>query len=160
MEQKRNAIIIGVVVIIAFAALAFLYMKKAAINELGTPTWQETPVATDTPVAKRIVTAKHQFKNGTHIIAGEVEIPTPCHILTSSATASADKTKAFLELHTAQKAGETCAQVISSARFKVELVANKDAVWSATLNREEVILNLIEADPNEDLSKFELFIKG
>lgn len=165
--EKKNALWIGALLFIGIGVLGFLFARSVfgpgAVSEDGMPAeWAEKPAEhPDGPtVPKRVITAKHQYKNGKHIVAGEIELPTPCHTLDANATASADGAKVFLELRASVKSEEICAQVITPARFKIEVAGNKDAVWSATLDGEEVTLNLFEAGANEDLSKFELYIKG
>lgn len=162
-EYKRQWIIAGIV-IVAAALGGYLYMEVSRqVTDDAVPGWTEQPAeggAESVNAPRRVITAKHAYKNGAHIIAGELELPTPCHVLDTSASASADMKKVFVEFSAAQKAGEVCAQVITPARFKVNIVADKDAQFSATYNGEVVTLNLIEAGPNEDLDKFELYIKG
>ena len=168
--EKKNGLLVGAVVVVAIAVLVFVYMQKSKLDT-GTegdniPAWSETPAvgrSAETPlseVQERVITAKHAFKSGKHTVAGEIEVPTPCHVLDAQATPSADGKKIFLELASSVKTGEMCAQVITAARFKVTAIGVSDAVWSATYNGEPVRLNLIEAGPNENLDNFDLFIKG
>lgn len=168
--DKKSTIIIAVTVIVALAFIIFIAVKKPGTevatlgtDGTGTTEWANTPAqpaSTSLLSEKTVVTAKHAYRNGAHIIAGEIPLPTPCHILESAGTASADKRNVFIELVSSVKTGEVCAQTITPARFKVSVKANKDASISATLNGKEVTLNLIEAGPNENLDNFELYIKG
>lgn len=168
--DKRSTIIIAGLIVIALTFIIFIAFKKTTVdtNKLpaeGTNTteWENTPaqVSSTSPVAaKTVVTAKHAYRNGMHIIAGEIPLPSPCHILESAGSASADKDHVFVEMVSSVKTEEMCAQVITPARFKVSMKANKDAIISGTLNGKEIILNLIEAGPNENLDNFELYIKG
>jgi len=164
MEQK-NRLLIGAVVIAAVLVLGFLYMQKSELDETASgdvPPWSEAGAvgSSTSSEAERIITAKHAYKAGKHTVVGEIEMPTPCHILDSHATPSSDGKKIFLELASSVKTGDMCAQVITPARFKVTAVGAVDAVWSATYNGQAVKLNLIEAGPKEDLDNFELYIKG
>lgn len=109
---------------------------------------------------KTVVTAKHAYRNGTHIIAGEVPLPTPCHLLEATGAASADRKEVLVEITSSVKTDELCAQVITPARFKVSVKAAQNAKISATLNGQAITLNFIEAGPDEDLDNFELYIKG
>ena len=168
--DKKSTIIIAGILVAATAFIIFIAFRKPAVNidevtPQGTQTteWQNTPaeVSSTSPItAKTVVTAKHAYRNGTHIVAGEIPLPTPCHILESAGSASSDKSHVFIELTSSVKTGDVCAAVITPARFKVSVKANKNATISATLNGKEVILNLIEAGPNENLDNFELYIKG
>ncbi len=108
-----------------------------------------------------LITAAHQFKNGKHIIAGEVDLPTPCHILTTDAmVAESMPEQVTIAFKSESKDAEICAQVITPERFKVEFMASKDAVIKATWNGQPAELNLVPVGPNEDLENFELFIKA
>ena len=71
-----------------------------------------------------------------------------------------DKKTAIIQLVSSVKTGEVCAQVVTPARFKVSVGADKNAKLSATFNGQPVTLNLIEAAPGENLDNFELYIKG
>lgn len=166
--DKRSTIIIAGLIVIALTFIIFIAFKKTTVDTNKLPaedinTWENAPaqVSSTSPVtAKTVVTAKHAYRNGMHIIAGEIPLPSPCHILESAGSASADKDHVFVEMVSSVKTGEMCAQVITPARFKVSVKANKDAIISGTLNGKGIILNLIEAGPNENLDNFELYIKG
>lgn len=129
--------------------------------------WTTSPAVNDGTSTKEIlvtpktvVTAKHAYRSGAHIIAGEVPLPTPCHLLEAKGVASADKKEVLIEIASSIKTGEMCVQVITPARFKVSVKASQGAKLNATLNGQAVTLNLIEAGPDEDLDNFELYIKG
>lgn len=107
------------------------------------------------PAHERI-TAKHQYKDGNHIIAGEVNMPTPCYILNVSARVAGEQvTLDFVS----ETNGDVCAEVITTERFKVDFSAGENAVIKATWNGQPVELNLIPAGANEDLVNFEIFVK-
>jgi len=107
-----------------------------------------------------MITAKHSFKNGKHIIAGEVDVPTPCHSLSvETLIAESFPEQVTLVFKTTSEA-EVCAQVVSARRFKIEFNADEKATLSATWNGEQAILNLIPVGPNEDLETFDIYIKG
>lgn len=109
---------------------------------------------------ERSVTAKHQFKDGTHTIAGELNLPTPCHILDTRAVIRASfPEQVVVEFSVRSKDAELCAQVITPARFKILFDALENVIITATINSEPVILNLFKVGDEEDLVDFELFIK-
>ncbi len=160
---------IAIIVLIAAASFIYISMQTTQLDTkqsetvASTTAWENAPAEKPTEIlltSKTIVTAKHAYENGKHVIAGEIPLPTPCHILESSATASGDKRQVLVTLVSLVKTGEMCAQVITPARFKVTAAAGKDAKMLATLNGQEVALNLIEASPGENLDDFELYIKG
>ena len=168
MDKKSTFIILGILVVavIVFVVISF---KKSSIDTAdtgemaSTTAWENTPAEKPDQIMvtqKTVVTAKHAYTNGVHTVAGEVPLPTPCHILDAVANVSADKKTVVVALTSSVKTDEVCAQVITPARFKVTAKAAKDAHISATLNGQEITLNLIEAGAGENLDNFELYIKG
>lgn len=106
------------------------------------------------------ITAKHQFKNGLHIVAGEVDVPTPCHTLTTNAiTPAGSQSQVVINFNSITQGG-ICAQVITPMRFRVDFDAPENAQISATWNGKPAILNIIPVGANEDLTNFEIFFKG
>jgi len=109
-----------------------------------------------------VINALHQFKNGMHTIAGEVDMPTPCEILESEAAVAVREpssdlvTVQFSTFHE----GEICAQMLTPVRFKTSFNAGEDAEMKATWNGTTVPLNIIEVGPNDDIDDFELYFKG
>ena len=160
MEQDQTKTII-IIIVIALAVLVagWFFTREGALEPgEGFIVDEEIDDALDLP--QQTITAKHQFADGKHIVAGEIELPTPCHILGSSVQiAESFPEQVFINLTSSTQA-EMCAQVITPARFKVEFEASEEARIKMTLNGEPVTLNLIDADPGEDLENFELFIKG
>jgi hypothetical protein len=168
MDKKSTFIILGILIVavIVFVVVSF---KKSSMDTAdtgsvaSTTAWENTPAEKPEPIViteKTVVTAKHAYANGVHTIAGEVPLPTPCHVLEAAAKVSADKKTVVVELASSMKTGDVCAQVITPARFKVTARAAKNAHITATLNGQEITLNLMEAGPNENLDNFELYIKG
>jgi hypothetical protein len=114
----------------------------------------------ETEVEQMLITAKHQFANGRHIVAGEVNLPTPCHLLTTEVGALSAEPQEVTIHFTATTQADVCAQVITVARFKVEFNAPEDTPIRALWNGAPATLNLIPVGANEDLTNFEIFIKG
>lgn len=106
------------------------------------------------------INAKHSFKNGKHIVAGEIEVPTPCHSLSVDTLFRESNPEQVTLVFGTKSDADVCAQVISSRRFKIEFNANQNAIIRATFNGKEAILNLIEAGPNENLEDFDIYLKG
>ncbi len=168
--DKKSTIVIAVILGLALVGFIVISFQKSTLDTqsatqdlASTTQWMNSPAAPadSQPMAQKIViTAKHAYRTGEHIIVGEIPLPTQCHILESKGIASADKKQVFFEFISTIKTGEVCAQSITPARFRVNVKADKPARLSATLNGQEVTLNLIEAGPNEDLENFELYLKG
>ena len=166
MDKKSTYIIAGLLIaaVTVFIVISFqrstLDTKAPSSSDVAsTSEWINSP-AQLTVTPKTVITAKHAYQNGQHIVAGEVPLPTTCDILEANATASADKKQVLIQLVSSVKTGEKCPDDITPVRFKVTIKADKAAKLSATLNGQEVVLNLIEAGQNENLDNFELYIKG
>lgn len=168
MDKKSTYAIAGIF-LIAIALYVFISFQKNALltdsvvtsggNDASTTAWENTP-AQPVVTPKTVITAKHAYRNGEHIIAGELPLPTPCDILETSAVTGSDKKTVLFQFVSSVKSGEVCAQMITPARFKISAVSDKNAKLTATLNNQVVTLNLIEAGPTENLDDFELYIKG
>ncbi len=165
MDKRSTFTILGIVVL-ALGVFVAVSIERSKINDasqVAGATWADTPAQkpTDLNVTQRtVITAKHAYINGAHIIAGEIPLPTPCHILEATTTVPVDKKQVFVIFTSSIKSGENCAEAVTPARFKLTTKAAKDAVLTATLNGQDVTLNLLEAGPNENLDNFELYIKG
>ena len=172
MDKTSTLTIVGLLIlgVVFFVGLLLFSREKADVgNPIDTaPTgdWATLPSETGDGSAgvqvtpKTVITAKHAYQSGTHIVAGEVPLPTPCHLIEANGSASEDKKTVLLEIASSIKTDEMCAQVITPARFKVIVKAVQSAEITATLNGQAVTLNLIEAGPDEDLDNFELYIKA
>jgi hypothetical protein len=166
MDKKSIIVIVGIVVL-ALGILIVVSFQKGAMDTSSsdltatTTGWENAPASAPPAISEKlVVTAKHAYRNGVHIIAGEMPLPTPCHLLESQAVVSTDAKQVLVQFTSSTKPDQMCAQVITPARFKVTAKANKDAVITATLNGQPVSFNFIEAGPTEDLDDFELYIKG
>jgi hypothetical protein len=168
MDNKNTLIIAGIVVValVAFAGIALQRSDVSTETDRSqVPSdWAESPAESpdtrDSVTQKTIITAKHRYRSGVHTIVGEIALPTPCHILETAAVVSNDAKSVVIQLASSVKTGEICAQVITPARFKVTAKADAKATFTAMWNGAPVTLNLIEAEPDEDLDAFELYIKG
>jgi len=107
-----------------------------------------------------MITAKHSFAGGKHIVAGEVQVPTPCTSLDVKAVVGGtDSSQVTLVFQTINES-EACVQVIANRRFKVEFNAPEKAEITATWNGAPAVLNLIPTAAGENLENFEIFLKG
>lgn len=165
--DKRGTYIIAGIIILAVAGFIAISFQKSTLDtkpavtadSASTTLWENVP-ADVVATPQTVITAKHVYQNGAHIVAGEVPLPTLCDILDTTAVASTDKKQVVVQFVSSIRSGERCDAEITPARFKVSAKANKSATISATLNGLPVTLNLIEAGPNENLDNFELYIKG
>jgi len=152
--SKSTLLVIGLVIALALGALIYYTAQY-----YGPSSDQATPPPP--PVSRHeTITAKHQFKDGKHIVAGEVNVPTPCHILTAGALVAESFPEQVTIDFRASTTADVCAQVLTLARFKIEFQASEKASIRAMWNGEPVELNLIPAAPGENLEDFEIYIKG
>ncbi|HEY4517859.1 MAG TPA: hypothetical protein VJI74_03150 [Candidatus Paceibacterota bacterium] len=153
--------IIVILIVLVIAAGIFYFLAPDSLKF-----WQSQTAAvgdsidTTTPLAHETILAKHQYASGTHIVAGEVNFPTPCYVLTTNAQVAESFPEQVTINFLSQTSGQVCAQVITPVRFKVSFQASQNATIKATWNGQPVVLNLIPAAAGEDLNNFELFIKG
>ena len=155
MRNKNLIIIITVIVLAIFAGL--WYKSWQAKNRVSNTLVQEQK---EDYGVRTIVTAKHSFKDGTHIVTGEMDMPTPCDLLKSDVIIKESYPEQVTIKFSTINEADVCAKVITTQRFKVEFKASEKASISATLNGKDIILNLIEAGASENLEDFEVFIKG
>jgi len=157
-HTTKAPIIVGFIVLLGVIGGTYYFSTKDNAGPT-TPLAQIEPGSV-LPADTMRITAKHSFSNGHHIIAGEVEVPNPCTSLnTSTRIAESSPEQVTVEFTTTGE-GDICAQVIATRRFKVEFDSAQNASIKATWNRQEVILNLIEAAPGEDLENFDIYFKG
>mgnify|MGYP003394096470 FL=1 len=111
------------------------------------------------PAEIQTITVEHAFKDGTHIVAGNVTVPTPCDSLdVKTRIMESFPEQVILDFETTNS-GEICAQVLSDRRFKLDFKASEKATIRATMNGNPANLVLIPAT-YEDLLEFDIFIKG
>lgn len=158
--MNQRAIIVAVVLFLAIVGSMFAYARfKSGEMQKAEPA-PPTPQKEETQGITHI-DAKHFFKDGTHTVAGEILMPTPCDLLESEAIVrESAPEQVTIALTIINNTDGVCAQMITPQRFKADFTASKDAKIDATVNGKPVTLNLVEAGPGEDPKDFELFIKG
>lgn len=160
MQQKTIVISIALFIVIVVGMFAFAYLKKNEVAKTPTADTQ-TETKTATPYDSiTSITAKHFFENGTHTLAGEISMPTPCDLLESNARVMESMPEQVVVDFTVINTAKTCAQQVTPQRFKVEVKASENATFSATFMGRKVELNLVPAAAGESPDDFELFVKG
>jgi len=154
MNYRINSTALTLVVLLVLVAAAlFVYTLVSA------PT--EEPVVVEEVVeeemVEQLITAKHQYVDNVHTIAGTAEVPTPCHRLVLEPFFIGEneveiRFNTFLE-------GDECAGEPFSAPFRVSFEAPEDVAITATWDGAPVRLNLVPVEEGETLDD-ELFIKG
>ena len=155
MNARLSIGTIGIVVLTIAVGSLWYYERNSREVSID-------PIPKEEGYIPQIINAKHQLKNGIHTIAGEIDLPTPCYLLETSSFVEVREPEEDLAtvLFTTVNESDVCAQVITSARFKVVFGAGENAEIFATWNGKPVLFNLIKVSPEEDLDLFELFIKG
>lgn len=156
--MNRNliiAIVIIVLTIIGFT-LYWQFLGSGSFNKQSA-----SVIDSQNQAEIRLMTALHQFGNGRHIVAGEVDLPTPCHVLNYDAVVSqTNPQQVMINFTTTSNDADVCAQVITTARYKVEFQAEENAIIRATWNGGPVQLNLLPVPAGDNLNDFDIFIKG
>lgn len=158
MNTRMRWGVIGIIILILLLGGLWFYFGAVDTGVERVPEGEE-----ETGYVPQIINAKHQYRDGMHTIAGEVDLPTPCHLLeTGSVVEVREPEEDFATVNFTTTGGdEVCAQVITPARFIQSFSASDEAEIGAIWNGNPVQLNLVEAGPEEDLREdFELFIKG
>ena len=150
--------IIAVIIILVLATAGYWWFTRDTVpGDEGTIATSSIPLS-----EQEIVTVKHAYKSGKHVMVGSLMVPTPCDELSWDArVAESMPEQVSISFTIVKKEGtEVCAQVLTAKQFKVEAIASASSTWSATLNGTPLQLNIIEAGEGEDLEKFEVEIKG
>ncbi len=144
-----------VVAVIIIAGGAYYYSQKTAPVDVD----DDTATTTD-KTRPELITAKHQFKNGNHIIAGETNLPTICDLLNQNVSVAESFPEQVTLQFTTTNKDPNCLERVTPVRFRFDFGADEKATIKATWNGAPVELNLIPVGPDEDLTNFEVEVKG
>lgn len=153
----QKTLISVIVILVVLTAGYWWYSSRGEEEGIGDTDTSSIPLS-----EQDIVTVKHAYKDGSHIIVGSLMLPTPCEELSWDArVAESMPEQVAITFTTKTKEGsEVCAQVATARSFKVTVKASEQARFSATQNGTPLRLNIIEAGEGEDLENFEVNIKG
>lgn len=159
MNQKSIVLTVTLFILIVAGMFIFAHLKKSEI--------EQTPIATEPTPAEVVpyaditrVDAKHYFIDGVHTLVGELNMPTPCDLLEANATVMESYPEQVIVDFNVINNTDTCTQVVTSQRFKVDFAASAEAMIKARFMGRDIELNLIPAAEGETPDEFELFIKG
>jgi hypothetical protein len=160
MDKKTIILIVMLFGLIVVGMFAYAFIKKSELAaEVTMPVPQSEPEVVSYPMVDRI-DAKHYFDGVTHTFVGEIDLPTPCDLLTTkSIVRESSPEQIELDFKVINNA-DLCIQQITTQRFSVTATASKEAEVSAVFMGRVIPLNLIPAAPGEKPEDFELFIKG
>lgn len=162
MSKEALIGLASIVVIVVLGGIVLTTDGESTSSVDDRPT--TTNATSSDGLTKNLITARHQYNpdQSLHIIAGETDVPTPCHILDTEVDIGESQPEQVSVNFTANvdDSDQVCAQVITPARFKVTFEASENAEISGTYNGEPVELNLLEVGPDENLEEFQVYTKG
>lgn len=161
MNQRTTIMfVVGLFAAVVIGMFVFAYMNRTA-EVTNQPDGGENMEESMTPYDNITrIDAKHFFIDGTHTLAGAIDLPTPCDLLETSALVAESFPEQVTADFTVINNSETCAQVVTSQRFLLSFDASEEASMSARFMGRNVDLNLIPAAEGETPDDFELYIKG
>jgi len=137
-QEKKFPITLVVIIVLIIAGLGWAWWANRGDLDDSTDTATSTGDLID---SGQLITAKHQFIDGRHIVAGEIDLPTPCHLLNTQVQVAKSLPEQVTINFSATSTGE-------------------DASIKATWNGQKATLNLVPVAPGESIEDFEVFIKG
>ncbi len=157
---NTQKIIIGVLIVAAIAAIAFGFYRSRSNPETAPVPNIDTGKTPESELGE-IVNVKHQYRDGKHIYAGMLDLPTPCDLLQSDVVKDPlNQSKIALVFKSVYEGNDACIQVITSRPFKVTFTAPEKIDLTATYNGAPIRFNLFEVPNTENLDDFDINVKG
>lgn len=161
MKTSTIYLIIGMFVAIILGMIIFTFLAQKNIdNEQVTPPVENNSSTNVDSYDVNRIEATHFYIDGVHTIVGSITMPTPCDLLDTSYTVAESMPEQITFEFDVINTADTCIQVMTEQRFKIEVSAVETASMRATFMGSPVELNLIPAAEGETPEDFELFIKG
>lgn len=155
MDYRINTrVVAGVGALVLIAVGLFVYTIVSAPTEVDLAPVAEQPA----DVPERLITARHQYVDGIHTIAGMVTVPTSCHRLVSEPFLLEGGAVVEVRFNTLME-GEECPRQDFEVPFRVTFEAGEGVEIRATWDGAPVRLNLVPVGPGESLDD-ELYFKG
>ena len=158
--MNKNTIIAISLALLCIVAGMFLFagLKKSEPVENPAATTATTTQTNSYGITR--IDGKHYFIDGVHTVVGEIALPTPCDLLEATSTVSTGTPNQINIAFTVINNSESCATMVTPARFSVNATAEQYANITATFMGQPVVLNLIEAAPGETPAEFQVYTKG
>lgn len=156
-ENKTNftPVVIGVIIVAIIGLLIWGFFFKSP-KEVLAPN-DEVITKINTPAKTLTIDVKHQYKNGTHLYGGLVNLPSPCYSLGSVISINSAAVNITLN---STNSDNTCAQVITPTYFKVSVTGPAKVTLKGTLDGKPVQFNIFEIGANEDFDSADIYYKG
>lgn len=138
--MKKGIIAVAIIIILGIVVYAL------AKNEAYAP--EDDIIDDDTSTfAPAEVSGAHYFSDGVHVIAGSIDLPSPCYNLETDVRVA----ESFPEQVTVAFTSDVdedlmCAQVITPTDYYVEVEASEEARFNAEFNGERVDLLLSDVE--------------
>ncbi len=164
MEHQSNQkarIIISVFILFAIALIGFGLYKSQRADVTASPQSEEFSEVPDEERYAEIVNVKHQYKGGKHTYIGELNLPTPCHLIQSDVVR--DETnirKIEINFRSALEDNALCAQVITPRPFKVTFEAPEKITLTVMFDGRPIRFNIFEVPAEDNVEQFDINIKG
>lgn len=150
MTNKQKLVSIIVLVLLAILVISTVIIKSKKDNSA------EETSQVDKEIFEKTIDLKHQYKDGKHIFAGVMEIPSACHSLNLNVTPGD-----IAELNfSIEDSGGDCTLETKNGNFYVEFEGPADQLFVGKLNGENVNLNTFEVDADLDINEVNIFLKG
>jgi len=151
----NNKILWGLLLVAAIVLVGAYTYNKEKVKTLEQN--REQAIAQEVQKSSITINAKHQFKDGQHLFVGLVELPNPCHMITTSVERVVDET--IVNINYASSS-EVCTEVISEKEFRISFAGKSDENIIAKLNGEIVNLNIFEVAADKNIDDVKIFNKG
>lgn len=167
MDKQSSLKVVGVL-LVAIGSLLYVAYRSATLNyvsdgsgAVSTTTLEGVTVSSVPPGGQMMITVKHAFRNGEHLLVGDVLLPSRCHVLDATPAIAHNGLSATIHITRTYASSAPCPQIGEvSQRFRVNIVALPEATFSVTVDGIGAVLNVIEARADEDLDRLEIFFKG
>ena len=161
-QEYRKGVVFAVIifVLIVVGMFIFAYLQKNEQKNIANINNEEETEFTDPYSDITRVSGTHYFIDGVHTIVGEIPMPTPCDLLEADMIVAESYPEQITLDFTVINNAESCAQMITPARFMVSAPASASSTFTARFMDRPIELNLIPAPPGETPEDFEIFIKG
>ncbi|MDA8611422.1 hypothetical protein N9L18_00980 [Candidatus Pacebacteria bacterium] len=158
MNKKQGIFILIIILILIVLGLYSFAKENSKKIEEAEMSPREEAIEDDKNRPEESIDLKHQYRDGEHIFAGKIGVPTPCHEVTAVVVPG---DPAELQINTiAPSETEACAQVITEKEYKAYYKGEKEINFLATVDGKPVSLNQFEIPEGQNIDSVNILIKG
>ena len=156
MNKKQGTFLALIILILLILGVYTIVSNNKKIDKEITS--REQAIEEEAKRPEKTINLKHQYKDGTHVFSGTIEVPTPCYELSAVILPG---NPAELQIKTKElQTSNVCAEVITELPYKVSRKGPEELSFLATVDNEPVNLNQFEIPADQDFDSVEIFIKG